>query len=83
VSAQRGPMGLGVRVGGERFIVIGTWSEPVEGREACPLFTMGRRRGLVKAKLMTDGRALPTIGNLVYSEEGLRSAKSACAAFSK
>jgi len=64
-------------------IVIGTWSEPVEGREASPLYTTGRRRGLVKARSSTEGQALPTRGNLVYSPGGFKRAKPASAAFSK
>jgi len=83
VSAERGCCGLGVRVAGERLIVIGMWSELVEAREASQLFTIVRRRGLAKARSMTDGQALPTRGNLVYSPGGLRRAKPASAAFSK
>jgi len=64
-------------------IVIGMWSEPVEGREASQLFTTGRRRGFPKAKCITVGRALPTRGNLVNCPGGLSSAKPASAAFSK
>jgi len=56
-------------------IVIGMWSEPVEGREASQLLTRGRRWGFPKARSMTEGRALPTRGNLVYSPGGLRRAK--------
>jgi len=65
------------------MIVIGMWLEPVEGRELSQLFTTGRRRGLVKARSVIEGRALPTRGNLVYSPGGLRRAKPASAAFSK
>ena len=83
VSAYRGCRGFCSREGGARVIVIGIWSEPVEGREACQLFTTGRRRGLAKARSITEGRAFPTRGNLVYSPGGLRSAKPASAAFSK
>jgi len=65
------------------MIVIGMWLEPVEGREPSQLFTTGRRRRLVKARCVIEGRALPTRGNLVYSPGGLRRAKPASAAFSK
>jgi len=63
--------------------VIGTWSDPVEGREASQLFTRGRRRGFAKARSIPEGRAVPTRGNLVYSPGGLRRAKPDSAAFSK
>jgi len=66
-----------------RLTVIGMWSEPVEGREASQLFTSGRRGGFPKARSMTEGQALPTRGNLVYSPGGLRRAKRASPAFSK
>jgi len=66
-----------------RVIVIGMWSDPVEGREASQLLTMGRRRGFAKARSITERRALPTRGNLVYSPGGLRRAKRDSAAFSK
>jgi len=62
---------------------MGTWSEPVEGREASQLFTRGRRGGFAKARSMTEGRALPTKGNLVYSPGGFRRGKPDSAAFSK
>ena len=65
------------------MIVIGMWPEPVEGREASQLFTRGRRWGFAKATSITEGRALPTRGNLVYSPGGLRWAKPDSAAFSK
>jgi len=83
VSAQRGRQGSWVREGRARSIVIGMWSEPVEGREASQLLTAGRRRRLANARSITGGRALPTRGNLVYSLEGLRRANPASAAFSK
>jgi len=64
-------------------IVIGMWSEPVEGREASQLLIRGRRGAFAKARSMTEGRAFPTRGNLVYSPGGLRRAKLDSAAFSK
>jgi len=57
--------------------------ELVEGREASQIFTIGRRRGLAKARSITEGPALLTRGNLVYSPGGLRRAKLASAAVSK
>jgi len=66
-----------------RVIVIGMWSERVEGREASQLLTRGRRGGFAKARSKTEGRALPTRANLVYSPGGLRRAKPDSASFSK
>ena len=83
VSDHLGRLGLGIRVGWARLIVIGTWSEPVEGRETSHHLNNGRRRGFAKARSMTEGRALPTQGNLVYSPGGLRRPKPASAGFSK
>ena len=83
VSDHLGRLGLGIRVGGARLIVSGTWSEPVEGRETSHDFNNRRRRGFAKARSITEGRALLTKGNLVYSPGGLRRAKPASAAFSK
>jgi len=83
VSAPRGRGGFWFREGAARVIVIGMCSEPVEGREASQLLIRGRRGGFAKARSMTEGRALPTKGNLVYSPEGLRRAKPDSAAFSK
>ena len=83
VSDHLGRLGVGIREGGARLIVIGTWSEPVEGRETSHDLNSGRRWGFAKARSITEGRALPTKGNLVYSPGGLRRAKPASAAFSK
>ena len=83
VSDRLGCLGIGIRVGGARLIVLGTWSELVEGRETCHDLNNGRRRAFVKVRSITEGRALPTKGNLVYSPGGLRRAKPAWAAFSK
>jgi len=66
VSAQRSRGGFWFSEGVARVIVIGMWSEPVEGREASQLLTRGRRGGFAKARSMTEGRAFPTRGNLVY-----------------
>jgi len=64
-------------------IVIGMWSEPVEGREDSQFLTRGRRWGFAKARSKTEGRDLPTRVNLVYSPVGLGRAKPDSAAFSK
>jgi len=83
LSAHRGRGGFWFREGEARVIVIGMWSDPVEGRDASQLFTRVRSSGFAKARSMTKGRALPTRGNLVYSLGGLRRAKPDSAAFSK
>jgi len=83
VSDHLGRIGTRIRVAGARFIVIGTWSEPVEGRETSGILNIGRRSGFAKARSIPEGRAFPTKGNLVYSPGGLRRAKQVSAAFSK
>jgi len=83
VSAHLGRGGFWFKEDVARVIVIGTWSDPVEGREASQLLTRGRRRGFAKGRPITEGRAVPTSGNLVYSPGGLRRAKPDSAAFSK
>jgi len=42
VSDYLGRLGVGMRVGGARLIVIGIWSEPVEGRETSHDLNRGR-----------------------------------------
>jgi len=56
VSAHLGRGGFWFREGVARVIVIGMWSDPVEGREASQLFTRGRRRGFAKRGLSPRGR---------------------------
>ena len=82
-SHHRGVLGHGIRVGGARFIVIGTGFDLVEGRETSQPFTIGRRRGLAKDRSITEGQAFAPKGNLVYSQGGLRRTRPASAAFSK
>ena len=55
VSAHRGRGGFAFRLGEARVIVIGMWSEPVEGREASQLLTTARRAGFAKARAITEG----------------------------
>jgi len=62
---------------------IGTWSEPLEGREASHRLTNDGSRALAKARLMTEGRAFPERGNLVPTPGELRTAKPASTANSK
>jgi len=64
-------------------IVVGIWSKPIKRREASQLLTRGRRGAFAKERSITEGRAEPTKGNLVYSPGGFRRAKSDSAPFSK
>ena len=53
-------------VGAEKWMRMGTWSDPVEGRVvASQDWKAGRRRGLAKARSMALGLKLPESGNLV------------------
>jgi len=64
-------------------IVIGTWSEPVEGRDVSYPLTKGKSRGLANARWITDGRAFPERGNLVYTPGEFSRTKPPNAANSK
>jgi len=55
VCAYPGRGGFRFREGVARVIVIGMWSDPVEGREASQLFTRGRSGGFPKARSITEG----------------------------
>ena len=83
VSAHHRRGGLWYTEGVASVIVIGMWSDPVEGRKASPPFTRQRSRGFEKARSMTEGRSLTTRGNLVYSPRVLGRAKPDSTAFSK
>ena len=53
-------------VGADRRMRMGTWSDPVEGREvASQDWKAGRMRGLAKARSMALGLKDPERGNLV------------------
>jgi len=64
-------------------MVMGMWSEPVEGREDSRPLTKGRSRGLAKARSITEGRAFPDRGNLVYTPGEFKRAKPPSAANSQ
>jgi len=64
-------------------MVIGTWSDLVEGREVSHPLKKGRSRGFANAKSIKEGRAFPERGNLVYTPGDLRRAKPPTAACSK
>jgi len=57
--------GTGSEDGAASKIVMGTWSEHVQGRDVSQLVTKGRSRGLAKARSIMEGRAFPERGNLV------------------
>ena len=60
VSDARGRPGIWVKVGWAQSIVIGTWSELVEGRETFQPLIIGRRMGLAKDRSMTARRGFLT-----------------------
>jgi len=64
-------------------MVMGTWSEPGEGREVSAVFTKRRSRRLAKARSITEGRAFAVRGNLVYPPREFSRAKLPSAAYSK
>jgi len=64
-------------------MVIGMWYEPVEGREDSQPLTKSRSRGLAKTRSITEGRAFPDRGNLVYTPGEFQRAKPPSAANSK
>jgi len=61
-------------------MVMRTWSEQVKGREVTQPLTKGRSTGFAKERSITEGRALPERGNLVYSPGEFMSAKRHIAA---
>ena len=73
----------GSQDGDASIMVMGTWSEPVEGREVSQLWTKGRSMELAKARLITEGRAFPERGNLVYTPGEFSRAKPPSATNSK
>jgi len=64
-------------------MVVGTWSEPVEGRDVSQPLTEGRSRGLAKGRSIAEGHAFPERGNLVYTPGELRRGKPPSATNSK
>jgi len=56
-------------------MVMGKWCKPVKGREDSHPLTKGRRRGFANAKSITEERAFPERGNLVYTPGEFRRAK--------
>ena len=75
--------GASYRDGDASSMVMGTWSEPVERRKVSHPFTKGRTRGEPNARSITEGRAFPLRGNLVYTPGEWSKAKPPSAASSK
>ena len=75
--------GAGSEDGEASNMVIGMWYEPVEGREDSQPLTKSRSRGLAKTRSITEGRACPDRGNLVYTPGDFQRAKPPSAANSK
>jgi len=59
--------GVGSADGDATSILMGTWSEPVEGREVSQPVMKGRSTRLANARWIRDGRAFAERGNLVYT----------------
>jgi len=59
--------GAGSRYEDASNMVMRTWSKPIERREVSQPATKGRSRVLAKAQSITDVRAFPERGNLVYT----------------
>ena len=64
-------------------MVMRTWSEPIEARERSKPLTQGRSRVLAKARSITEGRAFPERGNLVYTPGDFSRGKPGSTANSK
>ena len=67
VLNQLGLGGGGDRIGWERRIVIGMWSEPVDGRGVSHDLKKGVRDGEAKARSSTEGLPVPVGGKRVYT----------------
>jgi len=59
--------GAGSEDGDPRSMVMGMWSELVQGREVSGPLMKCRSRGLAKARSIMERRAVPERGNLVYT----------------
>ena len=83
-SCQRG-LGLSLwGVGGRRAILMGAWSEPVQGRHhASQELNAENLCGLAKARSMVLGLWVPEKGNRVFIPGVLRRVKPRSAAWSK
>src|SRR5437660_3317607 len=82
VLSQSGVGGGGRRKGGESSMVMGTWSDPVDGREVSQLWKKGAAAGLAKEMSRTPGRVEESKGNRVKIPGTLRRDKLRSAALS-
>ena len=66
VKSQQGTLGIGLSVGGARVMSMGTWSEPVEGRDVVSqVAKAGDMSGLEKARSIALGLWDPERGKRV------------------
>src|SRR5437868_11686878 len=83
VLAQLGVGGGGRSKGAESSMVMGTWSDPVDGREVSQLWKKGAAAGLAKEISRTPGRLEESNGNRVKIPGILRGEKPRSVALSK
>src|SRR5437899_795371 len=83
VLSQLGVGGGGRSKGAETSMVMGTWSDPVDGREVSQLWKKGAAAGLAKEMWRTPGRVEEPNGNRVKMPQTLRREKPRSAAMSK
>src|SRR5437899_7209974 len=83
VLSQLGVGAGGCSRGAESSIVMGTWSDPVDGREVSQLWKKGAAAGLAKEMSRTPGRVEESKGNRVKIPGTLRREKPRSTAFSK
>ena len=72
VLLQFGLRGGGDRIGWEKRIFMGIWSEPVEGRGVSHDLKKGARAGDAKARSRTEGLPVSDRGKRVYTPGVLR-----------
>ena len=83
VLSQLGVGGGGRSNGAESSMVMGTWSDPEDGRQVSQLWKKGAAAGLAKEMLRTPGRVEESNGNQVKIPGTLRREKPRSAALSK
>src|SRR5205807_8112158 len=83
VLSQLGVGGGGRSKGAESSMIMGTWSDPVDGREVSQLWRKEAAAGLAKEMSRTPGRLEESNGNRVNIPRILRREKPRSAALSK
>src|SRR5437879_13653697 len=83
VLSQLGVGGGGHNKGADSSMVMGTWSDPVDGREVSQLWKKGAAAGLAKEMSRTPGQVEELKGNRVKIPGILRREKPRYAALSK